>query len=145
MRFMGLVAGLILMTGFGVRAETLDLMGPEAIADAFYIAVKSGDEVAVGQLLAPDVKILEGQHAQQSRGQYQREHMHDDMAFMAGMDRSILDRTVSEDGNIAWVVTHSRITGTYDDRDMDIILRELLVLQQSTSGWQISLIEWASK
>lgn len=118
---------------------------PEASADAFHAALTTSDKKAVEMLLASDVKILEGDHAQTSRANYMAGHMKSDMAFMPHMQRTVLDRTVNTDGDTAWVVTFSRLEGTYNDKAYDLASRELLVMQRAPAGWQITLVHWTDK
>lgn len=118
---------------------------PEASADAFHAALASGDEKAVEMLLASDVKILEGGHAQTSRADYMAGHMKSDMAFMPHMQRTVLDRTVNAAGDTAWIVTFSRLKGTYNHKDYDLASRELLVMERAGTGWRITLVHWTDK
>lgn len=125
-----------------VRAEGTT---PAQIADAFHEALTFGNAASVGLLLAPDVTILEGDHAQKSRQAYMEGHMKSDMAFMPYMQRTVLDRQVSIDGDLAWVTTFSKLKGSYNDRAYDLASRELLVMRKTSDGWQITLVHWSEK
>lgn len=129
----------------GISWSTAASDGPEAIADAFHDALTYGDATAIEALLAPDVKILEGDHAQTSRADYMSGHMKSDMAFIPYMVRTVLDRSVSADGDIAWVVTHSNLKGSFNDRDYDMSSRELLVMERAGTSWRITLVHWTDK
>ena len=120
-------------------AQSLD---PAQTADAFHAALVSGDKGFVASVLAEDVVILESGHAQKSRAEYMSGHMISDMAFLAGIDRELLDRNASEAGDLAWVITHSRMTGTYNDTEIDMRSREMLVMRRNGTAWEIELIHW---
>lgn len=115
---------------------------PAQTADAFHVALVSGDKDFVASVLAEDVVILESGHAQKSRTEYMSGHMISDMAFLAGIDREVLDRTASEAGDLAWVITQSSMTGTYNDTEIDMQSREMLVMERKDGAWEITLIHW---
>lgn len=118
---------------------------PALVADALYQALNVGDGEAVGKLLAKDVMILESGHAQTSRAEYMEGHMKSDMAFLPFVTNEILDRSVEQSGDTAWVITHSRMIGTYQDEAIDSISREMLVMKYNGHDWQITLVHWSEK
>lgn len=118
---------------------------PALVADELYEALRTGNEARVLALLAEDVVILEGGHAQTSRSDYMSGHMKSDMAFLPNVTSETLDREVSRQGDLAWVITHSRTTGTYRDEDIDQSSREMLVMKHDGHDWRITLIHWGDK
>lgn len=118
--------------------------GPEQISDNLHHALKSGDVQTVKSLLAPDVLILEGDHAQRDRFEYMSGHMVSDMAFLPNVTREVLEREVGNSGDLAWVVTRSRMKGEYKDQVIDLETRELLIMKYDGQKWQITLIHWGS-
>ena len=68
--------------------------------------------------------------------------MKSDMAFLPDIEREVLDRSVSNSGSLAWVVTHSRMKGHFKDRPIDMMSRELLVMKHNGKAWEISLVHW---
>lgn len=135
-----LLFGLWVIAPMATAQET-----PEAIADAFHEAIAFGDATAVERLLAADVKILESGHAQTSRDEYMDGHMKSDMAFIPYMTRELLDRETHRDGSLAWVVSFSRMHGSYNGKNYDFTTREMLLMQQTGDSWQITLVDWAKK
>ncbi|SDD41246.1 YybH family protein [Kordiimonas lacus] len=133
--------GLALMIALPAKAQT----SPEEVADAFHKAIETADEAAVERLLAPEVMILEGGHAQTSRADYMGGHMKSDMTFIPHMTRTVLDRKATTDGDLAWVVTFSTMKGTYKGKDYDFASREMLVMKKTDGAWQITLVHWADK
>lgn len=118
---------------------------PGLVADALYAALRTGDENAVEKILAEDVLILEGGHAQSSRADYMGGHMKSDMAFLPNVNSTTLDRKVSQAGDLAWVITHSRTQGSYRDKEIDELSREMLVMKHDGHNWRVTLIHWGEK
>jgi uncharacterized membrane protein/ketosteroid isomerase-like protein len=128
--------------GQGKAARDVD---PAAVSEAFYTALRSGDVNAVSMLLADDVLILEGDHAQTSKAEYMAGHMKSDMAFLPNVTSETLSREAGQASDSAWVTTHSRISGTYRDKKVDATNREFLLLRRIGDHWKIVMIQWADK
>jgi len=115
---------------------------PAAISDALFAALKSGDAEAVSMLLADDVLILEGGHAQTSKAEYMAGHMKSDMAFLPNIDNETISREVGNAGEVAWVTTHSKNSGSYKGEAIDGASREFLLLKRTDKGWKIAVVQW---
>ncbi len=116
-----------------------------AHAEAFQRALASGDEAAVGNLLAPEVLIYESGGQESSREEYMSHHMKGDMAFLAKSQLQVIERKHGASGNLAWVATRSRITGVHRDKPVDIFSTESLVFERKPEGWRIVHIHWSSR
>lgn len=121
------------------------LTDPALVADALFAALQSGNAEAVKKILAEDVVILEGGHAQTSRIDYMSGHMKSDMAFLPNITNTILDRKVSQAGDLAWVITQSKTEGQYKDTVIDELSREMLVMKHDGHNWRVILIHWGEK
>jgi ketosteroid isomerase-like protein len=53
--------------------------------------------------------------------------------------------TVTVSGDVAWVVSTSRTTGTYRERQINSAGAELMVLSRTPEGWRIRAIHWSSR
>lgn len=126
-------------------ANAAPLQNPADVAAAFSAALKNGDANLVDQLLADDVLILEGGHAQTSKADYMAGHMKSDMAFLPHIDIEILSQDIGQAEGIAWVTTHSKMVGTYNGKAIDLNSRGFLLLKHNGTDWKISLVEWAAK
>ncbi len=93
-------------------------------------------------LLAEDVLILEGGHAQKSREEYMSGHMKSDMKFLANVKSEIISRETSQSGDLAWIITQTKSTGTYKDKAFERTSREMLVLRHDGHNWKITLVHW---
>lgn len=120
-------------------------MDPAATATAFSAALAAGDEAAVKEMLAPDVLIYEAGGQESSRDEYTAHHMKGDMAFLAGAKAQVLDRKHGTSGDLAWVATRSRITGTHKEQPFDLYSTESLVLKRAAGGWRIVHVQWSSR
>ena len=138
------VAGLLLLSA-AVSAPAKDAMDPAGTADALAAALAAGDEATVKSLLAPDVLIYESGGQESSRDEYAAHHMKADMAFLAKARVQVIDRRDGTSGDLAWVATRTRTTGTYKDKPVDIYGTESLVLKRDPGGWRIVHLQWSSR
>ena len=138
------VALVLLILTTSTKADE-EKYGPTQIADALHEALTAGDQEQIFDVIAPDVLIFESGGVEASREEYASHHMHSDMKFMAGMDREIISRQVTQDGAMAVVSTSSKLVGSYQDNQLDLASTETLVLKKGDHGWRIHHIHWSSK
>jgi len=112
------------------------------VSDALYVALRSGDAAGVSKLLADDVLILEGGQAQTSKAEYMGGHMLLDMAFLKKMNSKQVSRETGQTGDLAWVITHTEVTGIYKGKPVDTTSREFLQLRRIDGEWKITLVQW---
>ena len=48
-------------------------------------------------------------------------------------------------GDLAWVASESRITGTAKDRPIDLLSTETLVMRRRSDGWKVVHVHWSSR
>ena len=94
-------------------------------------------------LLAPDAIVLES-GAAQTREEYEKHHLAEDIAFSRAVATNSSTPAVHIEGNAAWVSSTSRVTGIFNGREMNSAGAELMVLTNSTAGWRIRSIHWSS-
>ena len=68
-----------------------------------------------------------------------------DIAFMKAMNSELISRRVIEAGDSAIVMTQSRLTGEYKDKEMDLSSTETLVMEKMDGHWKFVHIHWSSK
>ena len=129
----------------GGNTSSVPKDGPTAVIIEFHEALSSGDEQTVIATLAEDVLIFESGGAERSRAEYRSHHMKSDMAFLGQLKRDVLEQSSSLQGNIAWVVTESRLYGRYKDKDYDLVSIETAVLEHSVDSWKIVHLHWSSR
>ena len=112
--------------------------------EAFHKALEAGEPDKVMSLLAPDALIIEAGHIQ-TRSDYQREHLTEDIAFARAVP--VASRNLAalrQEGNVAWVTTISRVTGEFHKKFVDSTSAETVVLTKTSEGWRIRTIHWSS-
>jgi uncharacterized membrane protein/ketosteroid isomerase-like protein len=117
---------------------------PEATADAFSAALRSGDKAAVRALTAPDVLVAEGGGLESSLDEYAGHHMPADMAFLAAVETTLMSRKVIAAGDMASVVSESQMHGTYKDKTVHAASMETMVRRREGDAWKIIHIHWSS-
>lgn len=122
--------------------EGMDALGT---ARTFATALANGDATTVTSLLAEDVVIYESGGQESSRAEYTSHHLQLDIAFLAGLKVQVVDQKHAGTGDIAWVITRSRLTGAHKGKTVDLYSTESLVLKHSGHGWKIVHIHWSSQ
>lgn len=141
-RLMTLVAALLLIPA-PVFGQLEAPMQATLLADRFDAAISSGDEEAIRSVLHESVLIYEGGKVEASLEEYAAHHMKADMAYMAGIEKEIISRTVLEDNGIAVVTTQYRMRGSYGGNPVDRISLETLVMRDIGEGWKIVHVHWS--
>ncbi len=67
------------------------------------------------------------------------------MRFAAMVDRERGEMTVRIQGDVAWTVSLSTVSGSMGQRAIDAQSAELMVLVRSEDGWKITAIHWSSR
>ncbi len=94
-------------------------------------------------LLRDDASIVEA-GAVETRAQYGKGHLSEDIAYARAVPAKQLSMIVREDGNVAWVITTFRVTGTFQGKPVDNVAAETMVLAKSPAGWGIRSLHWSS-
>lgn len=119
----------------------------QAVVDvvrAFHDAIAQGDSLAALRLLAEDALILES-GGLETRSDFRSHHLPADITFARAVPVQRADPVVTVVGDVAWVVSTSRTTGTLRDRPINSAGAELVVLTRAPAGWQIRAIHWSSR
>lgn len=138
-------ASMLLVAGslHGQGADK-DSANVEAAVGAFHAALHEGDVAAVERLLAPDAVILEGGH-RESRAEYLSHHLHADIEFAQAVRSETLGVHSTVLGDVAWVSSTSKTSGTFKDTPVHLVGAELVVLSRTGDGWQIRAVHWSSR
>lgn len=116
-----------------------------AIVDAFHAALMRKDTSVALALLANDALIFEGGNVERSKAEYASHHLAADAAFSSAVSSSRLRRTGYAGGDLAWIASEGRTTGSYKDRAVDQLTAESMVLRRDATGWRIVHIHWSSR
>ncbi len=138
----GAISVLLLASSW---SETLsgDTAPSTAAVEKFHDALARGDGQAAMNLLAPDAVILESGCAQ-SRAEYEREHLTEDIKFAQAVHSTRSDIHVDINGDTAWLTSQSKSEGTFLGKPVNCSGVELAVLTKTFDGWRIRAIHWSS-
>jgi ketosteroid isomerase-like protein len=127
---------------FGEPAAA-DAAAITATVESFHKALFDGEPDRVMSLLLPDALIVEAGTVQ-TRDEYRREHLAEDIAFARAAPSTQRDVVVRQEGDVAWVTSTFRVTGTFQEKPIDNIAAETVVLTKAPAGWRIRTIHWSS-
>ena len=140
------LAGLVVLFAVGdtfAQTDSADLAEISATVERFHRALVQGDRTAALALLTPDAVILEGGEAQ-TRDEYEREHLADDIAFARTTQTERSQLKIQRQGDAAWATATSKTTGAFNGRKIDSVGVELVVLTKADPGWRIRAVHWSS-
>ena len=115
-----------------------------AVVDAFHAALRRGDTSAAQSQLAVNALIYESGGVERGRQEYASHHLGADAAFARAVPSTVTRRAGEAFGNVAWIATEGRTTGTFKDRPVDQITTETMILRRQAGAWKIVHIHWSS-
>ena len=115
-----------------------------AIVDAFHAALRRGDTNAALSRLAEDALIYEEGGVERGKPEYASHHLGADAEFSKAVPSTITHRSGEAAGNIAWIATEGRTTGTFRGKEVDRITTETMVVRRQGGVWKIVVIHWSS-
>ncbi len=127
----------------GSEADAPAAAAITAVAEKFHTTLATGKRDEVMSLLQPDALVVEG-GTMQTRVEYEGEHLGEDIAYARAVPRKQLKVVVRQEGNVAWVTSTFRVTGTFQGKPVDSLAAETMVLTKSSAGWAIRSIHWSS-
>jgi len=107
-------------------------------------AIIENNSELTGKILHSDVTILEG-GGMETKQQYLSHHFHSDGKFLSAIDREKVSQEIKIEGNIAWVTSKTKMTGTYSGKDIDMTSLELAVLKKENKEWKVVALHWSSR
>ncbi len=67
------------------------------------------------------------------------------MAFSKAVPSVLTKRAGDSTGNMAWIASEGRATGSYNGKPVDQLSTETMMLVRSGSSWRIRHIHWSSR
>ena len=113
--------------------------------DAFHAALEKGDGERAKSLLDDAVQIYEQGWVEHSKAEYVKEHLPSDLKFSQATTSTQASRSGVLLGDLAYVSSEGRTTGTFEGKPVDSITLETMVLRRSAGGWRIVHIHWSSR
>lgn len=121
-----------------------DSAAAATVVRRFHEALIRGDSAAALALLAEDAIVLEAGTIE-TRAEYQRHHLPADIRFAQAVPNAHGSARVVVTGDVAWITSSSEATGTFEDRPINSVGAELMVLSRTAAGWRIRAIHWSSR
>jgi len=115
-----------------------------AVVAAFHRSIKLGNLDAASALLADDALIYESGGVERSKAEYTAHHLRADAAFATATTRTVTSQSGNAIGDLAWIATESRTTGSYKGRAINSASTESMVLRREVRAWKIVHIHWSS-
>ena len=127
-----------------VAQETTDKEMIAKTLNDLETAIVENDSEKAGEILHDDVTILEG-GGMETKREYLSHHFHSDGNFLSAMNREKISQEISVEGNMAWVTSKTKMTGTYSERKIDLSSLELAVLKKENGMWRVIALHWSSR
>jgi len=118
---------------------------PVATVESFFRALASGNPESATRLLDSNVVIYESGGVERSRAEYAAHHVQSDAQFLKTAKQQVLSRTGDAVGDLAWVATEARITGSSGGKSVKLVSTETMILRKNADGWRIVHIHWSSR
>jgi ketosteroid isomerase-like protein len=119
--------------------------GAAATVDAFHSALRRGDTRAAAALLSDDALIFEEGGAERTKAEYAEQHLLADAEFSRAVASTVARRAGHAVGDIAWIASEGRATGTFRGRTIDSTTTETMVLRHTAGQWKIVHVHWSSR
>ena len=136
-----LVAALVLSCAAPVSAQE----SPADVANRFHDLLAAGDSVGALALMVPEVVIFESGGVEASREEYRSHHLGSDVQFASSVKREVIDQRTEMLGDYALMLTRTRVSGTFREREINSRGVETLVLRRTADGWRIVHVHWSSR
>ena len=81
---------------------------------------------------------------ERSKAEYAAHHLPADAVFSQAVKSLTTRRSGDAAGEMAWVSSEGRTTGTYKGKPIDRLTTETMVLRKAVDGWRIVHIHWSS-
>ena len=128
-----------------VKAVASSVRPAAAVVDAFHAALRQGNTRAALSHLAENALIFEAGGAERGRQEYASHHLGADSEFSQAVPGTVTRRAGEAMGNVAWIATEGRTSGTYKGKAIDQVTTETMVLRRAGGAWKIVHIHWSSE
>jgi ketosteroid isomerase-like protein len=100
------------------------------VVDAFHAALAGQDTTSAAALLSDSALIFEGGYVERSKAEYASHHLGADAAYASVVPTSLVKRSGFAEGDVAWIASETRTTGTYKDKPVDRLSTETMILKR---------------
>jgi ketosteroid isomerase-like protein len=117
---------------------------PAAMVDAFHAALTSANIPAALAHLSEDAIIFESGGVERGKKEYAAHHAAADAAFAKAVPSKTIRRSGRASGDLAWILTEGRTTGTFEEKAVDRLTTETMLLRRHGGVWRIVHVHWSS-
>lgn len=117
---------------------------PASVVDAFHTALGAGNTAAALAQLSEDAVIFESGGVERGKAEYASHHAAADAAFAQAVPSRTTRRAGQVGGDLAWILTEGRTTGTFKGKPVDRVTTETMLLRRAEGVWRIVHIHWSS-
>ena len=128
----------------GALSSNADSVAVVKVVNDFHNALSAGDSAKALSLLSNDAIILESGGVE-PRSEYRSHHLPEDIKFAMAVESKRAPLQVSVEGSTAWTSTTTTTKGTFNNRPIDSMGAESMVLTKHPAGWRIRSIHWSSR
>lgn len=126
------------------QSTTGETAAVTAAVQKFHAAIRTGDTAVAAQLIAEDALFMEAGEVE-TRSQYLANHLPIDIQFEKAVTTTRGPIRVVVAGDAAWATSTAEMAGTFQDRRINSISAELMVLSRNATGWLIRAIHWSGR
>ncbi len=139
-----LLASVLAAAPLAAQTAPAETAAITAVVQSFHGALRTGDTALASRLIADDALMLESGGVE-TRSEYLANHLPLDIQFekTATTVRSPIRVVVA--GDTAWATSTSEMTGTFQNRAVNSLGAELMVLTRGSTGWLIRAIHWSGR
>jgi ketosteroid isomerase-like protein len=117
---------------------------PAAVVDSFHAALRRGDTRTALALLTDDALIFESGGVERGKREYASHHLGADAEFSRAVPSTLTRRAGSVQGNLAWIASEGRVSGSFRGSAVDRKTTETMILRRIGGTWKIAHIHWSS-
>lgn len=115
-----------------------------AVVDTFHAALEAGNIPSALAQLSDEAVVFESGGVERSKAEYASHHAAADAAFAKAVPSRVIRRAGRASGDVAWILTEGRTTGTYKDKPVDRVTTETMLLRRAGGVWRIVHVHWSS-
>lgn len=115
-----------------------------SVVSKFHDALRNGRPDVAARLLDSDALVFESGGVEHDKAEYAAHHLPVDAAFARQVARSVTRQSGEASGDMAWIATESRTSGSYQGKPVNRAGTETMVLRRVGQSWKISHIHWSS-
>lgn len=117
---------------------------PARVVDRFHAALTAGDVSTALTQLSDDAVVFESGGVERGKAEYAAHHARADAAFAKAVPSRLVRRAGHASGDMAWVLSEGRTSGSYKGKPVDRVTTETMVLRREGGTWRIVHVHWSS-